>query len=48
MIKKMKTGNLLDEVEKKKQVDTLSRIDSFHNTKIKIYPYYTLNTCKSQ
>ena len=45
-IKKLKSGDLLVEYEKKKQIDTLLRLEKFHDLKVKVSLHSSLNTCK--
>ena len=45
-IKKLRSGDLLVEYEKKKQIDTLLRLEKFHDLKVKVSLHASLNTCK--
>ena len=45
-ILKLKSGDLLVEYEKKKQIDTLLRLEKFHDLKMKVSLHAFLNTCK--
>ena len=45
-IKKLPSGDLLVEYEKKKQIDTLLRLEKFHDLKVKVSLHASLNTCK--
>ena len=44
--KKLRSGDLLVEYEKKKQIDTLLRLEKFHDLKVKVSLHASLNTCK--
>ena len=37
-VKKLRTGNLLVEVESKKHADNLLKMEKFHNVKCRVYP----------
>ena len=44
--KKLRTGNLLVEVESKKHTENLLKMEKFHNLKCRAYPHAKLNTSK--
>ena len=45
-VKKLRTGNLLVEVESKKHAENLLKMEKFHNLKCHAYPHAKLNTSK--
>ena len=45
-IKRLRSGDLLVEYEKKKQIDTPLRLEKFHDLKVKVSLHASLNTCK--
>ena len=45
-VKKLRTGNLLVEVESKKHAENLLKMEKFHNLKCRAYPHAKLNTSK--
>ncbi len=45
-MKKLRTGNLLVEVESKKHAENLLKIEKFDNLKCRAYPHAKLNTSK--
>ena len=45
-VKKLRTGNLLVEVESKKHAENLLEMEKFHNLKYRAYPHTKLNTSK--
>ena len=45
-VKKLISGDLLVEYEKKKQIDTLLRLEKFYDLKVKVSPHASHNSCK--
>ena len=46
-VKKTRNGNLLVEVDSRRQVENILRMKTFHATKCRVYPHEKLNTPKS-
>ena len=45
-VKKTRNGNLLVEVDRRRQAENILKIKTFHTTKCRVYPHEKLNTSK--